>query len=114
MSTKTTRRSSLQFDQWRAAMLRGDALRTLPDKDREWVMRTLLKGVRREQAVRLAGVDEGEVARALVRVHRWYEQRVDAYKRRIALEAQQPKVVRPVVPAPVVQRRGWWPFSRSS
>ena len=109
------RRSSAQFDQWRAAMLQGDALRSLSDKDREWTMRTLLKGVRRSEAARLAGMDERQVKRSLLRVKRWYDERITLYKQRQAQAAQHPKVVRPVVKASApTKRQGWWPFSRSS
>ena len=103
------RRAPEVFDQWRAQMVRGDALRKLPDKDREWTMRSLLKGVRRAEAMRLAGVNDQEMTQALVRVKRWYDQRLAAYKRQQEYERQHPKVVRAVVPA-AAPRRGWWPF----
>ena len=100
------RRAPEVFDHWRAQMVRGDALRKLPDKDREWTMRSLLKGVRRAEVMRLACVDDQEMTQALVRVKRWYDQRLDAYKRRIEQDAQHPKVVRAVAPAAAPRRRG--------
>ena len=108
--TKQGHRSSATLDGLRAAMLRGKPLRDLADPDREWVMRSLLKGVRRTQAVQLAGLDDTQVDRALVRVKQWYDDRITAYKRQHEYERQHPKVVRPVAPA-AAPRRGWWPFA---
>ena len=105
--TKQAHRSSAAIDGLRAAMLRGKPLRDLADPDREWVMRSLLKGVRRKQAVQLAGLDAVQVDRALVRVKQWYDDRIDTYKRQQASERQHPKVVRAVAPA-AAPRRGFF------
>ena len=109
MTTRTARQAPSVIDGRRAAMLQGDALRSLGDGDREWIMRSLLKGVRRHQAVHLSGLDDAQVERALVRVKRWYDQRLDAYQRQQERERQHPKVVRAVAPA-AAPRRGWWSF----
>lgn len=97
-------RPSSVMDGLRVKMLKGDPLRDLPDGDREWLMRSVLKGVRREAVMRLAGMTFDQYEQALIQVRRWYQQRIQAYK-------AQPKVVRPVKAAP---QRSWWPFSRSS
>ena len=106
MGVKQMHRSSAAIDGLRAAMLRGKPLRDLADPDREWVMRSLLKGVRRKQAVQLAGLDPAQVERALVWVKQLYDDRITIYKRQQEYDRQHPKVVRPVAPAAAPRRRG--------
>jgi hypothetical protein len=77
-------------------MLKGDPLTNLPDSDREWVMRSLLKRIRCDEVIRLAGMNQGQYERALVQVRRWYLQRCQAYKALL-------KVVRPI-PVPPKRR----------
>jgi len=113
VTTKTkARRSPAVLDQLRAQALKGDHLDQLSDADREWIWRSLLKGVRKAEAVRLSGLSPEQVERALRRIRKLYQKRLDAYKAKVAAEAQQPKVVRPVAPVQPVKRRGLWPFGK--
>lgn len=98
------RQTSAMLDQWRARALRGDRLGDLTDSQREWVWRSLLKGVRRAEAVCLARLSPEQEAHAVARVRRWYAQRLADYK-------AQPRIVRPVVVSSV-RRRGWWFFTK--
>jgi uncharacterized damage-inducible protein DinB len=108
MTTKTkARRSPAVLDQLRAQALKGDRLDHLSDADREWIWRSLLKGVRFAEAVRLSGLSPEQVERALRRIRKLYQKRLDDYKASVVAEAQQPKVVRPVAPAQPVKQRGW-------
>ena len=109
MTATGARRSSDYFDELRAKALQGQRLRELGDGDREWVWRSLLKGVRRAQAVALSGLRDEQIEPALARVRRWYQQRIDTYKQR---KQAQPKVVRPVVAPPA--KRGWFGRRRCS
>jgi hypothetical protein len=97
------RMTSATLDQWRARALRGDRLGDLSDTQREWVWRSILKGVRRAEAVRLARLTADQEVQAVARVRRWYAQRLAEFK-------AQPRIVRPVVAPP--SRRGWWPFGK--
>jgi hypothetical protein len=97
------RMSSATLDQWRARALRGDRLGDLSDTQREWVWRSILKGVRRAEAVRLAQLTADQEVQAVARVRCWYAQRLAEFK-------AQPRIVRPVVVSP--HRRGWWPFGK--
>jgi hypothetical protein len=105
----TTRTAPATMDQLRVRTLRGDRLRDLTDRQREWVWRSVLKGVRRQETIALGHFSEGEYAKGVERVRGWYDQRIEMYKRQQARE-QAPKVVRPVMAPP--QRRGflqrWW------
>lgn len=111
MARKPSRPSAI-FDRYRAEALRGVYHRDLADKDREWIWRSLLKGVRRKEAVKLARLKPEQVPAALKRVHGWYQARIAAYKREQARQAKLPQVVRPVVPVAASARRGWWPFGK--
>ena len=110
-STRRTARPSSLFDRYRAEALRGIYHRDLSDADREWIWRSLLKGVRQVEAIRLSRLPPERITAALEQVKRWYRQRCEHYKRQQATQAQRPQVVRPVVP--VVPRR-LWPFGRPS
>lgn len=101
-------RPSFLFDQYRAEALQGIRHQDLSDADREWIWRSLLKGVRRKKAVLLSGLPPDQVEHALEWVKRWYRQRAVIYKRQQAAKVK-PKVVKPVASPPVRQRR--WPFS---
>jgi hypothetical protein len=97
-------RPSSVIDALRVRMLKGDPLTTLPDSDREWVMRSLLKGIRHAEVIQLARMNAMQYERAIERVRRWYRERCQGYK---AL----PKVMRPV-PAPAVKPRRWFQFGK--
>jgi hypothetical protein len=113
MATKTTaRRSPAVLDQLRARALKGDRLDQLSDADREWIWRSLLKGVRKAEAVHLSGLSPEQIERAMHRIRKSYQKRMNDYKVAKAAEAQQPKVVRPVVPVQPVKRRGLWLFGK--
>ncbi|MBA3826035.1 MAG: hypothetical protein H0X24_19310 [Ktedonobacterales bacterium] len=101
MTTKRTPTAAM--DALRVRTLRGDRLTDLPDAQREWVWRSLLKEVRRAETMALGHLSDEQYERGVARVRRWYDQRLAAYKAR-------PKVVRPVTPLVKPQRRGFWPF----
>ncbi len=107
MATQRVQRSPAVLDQLRARALRGDRLDECSDSTREWVWRSLLKGVRREIAAGMAGLSPAQVERALARIARLYQQRIASYK---AARGTEPRVVRPVTPVPA--RRGWWVFGK--
>ncbi|MBA3827109.1 MAG: hypothetical protein H0X24_24855, partial [Ktedonobacterales bacterium] len=93
------------LDALRVQTLRGDKLGDLTDRQREWVWRSLLKDVRRDETMALGHLTDDQYARGVVRVRRWYEQRLAAFK---AL----PKAVRPVKPLVKPKRRGFWLFGK--
>jgi hypothetical protein len=97
------KRSPTAMDHLRAKALKGDPLAQLTDREREWVWRSLLKGVRRAETQALADLDDAQLQKALARVKRWYQARIDQYK--------AVHVVRPVVPV-APRRRRWWPFGK--
>jgi hypothetical protein len=102
---KRAQRSSAAIDALRVKMLRGDPRRQESDATREWVMRSLLKGVRKAEVLALAEMADEQYERALVKVGRWYRERCQAYK---AL----PRVVRPLAVPVRPARPAWWPFWR--
>jgi hypothetical protein len=110
MATMKGQRSSAAVDALRVRALRGDTLGDCSDSTREWVWRSLLKGVRRDIAVQQAGLAPAQVERALARIARQYQHRLDAYKAARVAREGVPRVVRPVVAA--APRRRWWPFGK--
>ena len=119
LSSAPPRLTRQEVDALRVRALRGDALREVRDATREWVLRSLLLGKRREEWATLAGItDDAAYARAVARVAGWYQQRLDAYKRhpRPPRPPQTPRIRKPVAlpppppsPVPPVQEpRGWW------
>ena len=54
VSARPRRQRSWEVDVQRARALRGDALEDLTESQREWVWRSLLRGVRLSQATKLA------------------------------------------------------------
>jgi hypothetical protein len=88
--TPAARSTSTRLDQLRARALRGDPLCDPRDPQREWVWRSLLKGIRLEEAVGLAGMTRSELAPALAAIRRAYQRRLDDFK-------QQPHIRTPVV-----------------
>jgi hypothetical protein len=111
----TRRRSSQEVDRLRARALRGDILAELTDAEREWVWRSLLKGVRVDQALVLAEMESDEVEPALARIRRWYSERRASLSARprarssAALAAVPPP---PTPSCPPVLARARWPFRR--
>src|SRR5262245_42368877 len=76
------RRSSLEVDTLRARALLGDPLVELTDADREWIWRSLLKGIRLGEACALAGLSADQLDPVLVSVGRAYHRRIRDYKQR--------------------------------
>jgi hypothetical protein len=61
--------------------LQGDPLQEVPDAQREWVFRSLLKGHHLEALVAQTGLrTPAQLERALARIRRWYQQRLAAHK----------------------------------
>jgi hypothetical protein len=79
-NSKRKQRPSAAIDGLRVRMPHGDPLVGLPDSEREWVMRSLLKGIQQREVMRLAKMTEEQYERAVVRVRRWYRDRCQAYK----------------------------------
>jgi hypothetical protein len=65
----------------RARALRGDALEDLTDGQREWVWRSLLRGVRLAQATKLAQMSPEETPQALQQVANRYSALMDHRRR---------------------------------
>lgn len=125
LSGEKKRRSPAMLDELRARALRGDALDELDDGAREWIWRSLLKGVRLDEAVALAGVDDKQLARALEVIRRRYRRRIDLHKAQVVTSANgttpaAPRIRKPIdrktspAPPPPAPRRSWWPFRRSA
>ncbi len=74
------RRTWVEVDALRARALLDDDLSELGDGEREWVWRSLLKGIRVDEACVLALLDLDRLAEALEVVRARYEQRTRAYK----------------------------------
>ena len=77
--TDHPRRSSAELDELRARALVGDLLQDLTDSDREWIWRSLLKGIRLNEACRLAGVPLDQVDPLLTHIRKLYQQRCQEY-----------------------------------
>ena len=65
----------------RARALRGDALEELTESQREWVWRSLLRGVRLAQATKLAQMAAAETPQALQQVANCYSALMDRRRR---------------------------------
>jgi hypothetical protein len=76
------RRSSLEVDALRSRALLGDPLVELTDADREWIWRSLLKGIRLGEACALAGLTVDQLEPVLVSVRHAYHRRIRDYKLR--------------------------------
>jgi hypothetical protein len=68
-------------DVQRARALRGDALEDLTDGQREWVWRSLLRGVRLSQATKLAQLAAEETPQALQQIANRYSTLMDQRRR---------------------------------
>ena len=75
--SRPRRQSSWKVDVQRARALRGDALEELTESQREWVWRSLLRGVRLGQATKLAQLPPEETPQALQRVANRYSTLMD-------------------------------------
>jgi hypothetical protein len=75
------RQRSWEVDVQRARALRGDALEELTDSQREWVWRSLLRGVRLAQATKLAQLPPEETPQALQQVANRYSALMDHRRR---------------------------------
>jgi hypothetical protein len=75
------RQRSWEVDVQRARALRGDALQELTESQREWVWRSLLRGVRLSQATRLAQLPAEETPQGLQQVANRYSALMDRRRR---------------------------------
>jgi hypothetical protein len=81
-SPSKARRSSLEVDTLRARALLGDPLVELSDADREWIWRSLLKGIRLGEACALAGLTVDQLDPVLASVRHAYHRHIHDYKLR--------------------------------
>jgi len=70
-----------EVDVQRAPALRGDALGDLTESQREWVWRSLLRGVRLSHATKLAQLTPEETPQALQQVANRYSALIDQRRR---------------------------------
>jgi hypothetical protein len=80
-SGRPRRLRSWEVDVQRARALRGDTLAELSDSQREWVWRSLLRGVRLAQATKLAQLPAEETPQALQQVAHRYSALMDQRRR---------------------------------
>ena len=79
--SRPRRQRSWEVDVQRARALRGNALEDLTDSQREWVWRSLLRGVRLSQATKLAQLTPEETPQALQRVANRYSALMEQRRR---------------------------------
>jgi hypothetical protein len=79
MPNHSPRRTSAEADELRARALCGDMLANESDATREWIWRSLLKGIRLGEACRLAGIPLDQLDPILAEIRRLYQQRCQAY-----------------------------------
>jgi hypothetical protein len=80
-TSRPRRQRSWEVDVQRARALRGDALVDLMESQREWVWRSLLRGVRLSQATKLAQLAPEETPQALQQVANRYSALMDQRRR---------------------------------
>ena len=102
-STQRPRRQrSWEVDVQRARALRGDALEELTQSQREWVWRSLLRGVRLSQATKLAQLRPEETPQALQQVANRYgalmDQRRQEREQRRSAPIDTPPIKEQVIP----------------
>lgn len=85
---KQRRRTSDEVDLLRARALLNDDLAELTDGEREWVWRSLLKGLRLDEACVLALLDLDQLDEAMEAVRARYERRTRQYKERRAAQVR--------------------------
>jgi hypothetical protein len=78
---RSRRRASWEVDVQRARTLRGAALDELTESQREWVWRSLLRGVRLVHATKLAQLAPEETPQALQQVANRYSALMDQRRR---------------------------------
>ena len=78
-------RTPLEMDALRVRALQGDDLAELADTQREWVWRSLLKGVRRAELLLTLDMKLRQYEKALVPIRQRYQARLAAYKTNHAL-----------------------------
>jgi hypothetical protein len=83
------RQRSWEVDVQRARALRGDALEELTESQREWVWRSLLRGVRLRQATKLAQLSPEETPHALQQVANRYSALMDQRRRERQAQREQ-------------------------
>jgi hypothetical protein len=86
-SRRPRRQRSWEVDVQRARALRADALEELTESQRGWVWRSLLRGDRLAQAMKVAQLSPMETPQALQRVANCYSAPMD--QRRCTLLAQR-------------------------
>jgi hypothetical protein len=79
--SRPRRQRSWEVDVQRARALRGDALEELTEGQREWVWRSLLRGVRLGQATKLAQLSPDATPQALQQVANRYSALMDQRRR---------------------------------
>src|SRR5690349_11652002 len=79
--SRLRRQRSWEVDVQRARALRGDALEELTESQREWVWRSLLRGVRLSQAAKLAQLAPEATPQALQQVANRYSALMDHRRR---------------------------------
>ena len=80
-ASRPRRQRSWEVDVQRARALRGDALADITDSQREWVWRSLLRGVRLAQATKVAQLSSVETSQALQHVANCYSVLIDQRRR---------------------------------
>jgi hypothetical protein len=79
--SRPRRQRSWEVDVQRVRALRGDALEDLTESQREWVWRSLLRGVRLAQATKLAQLPPEATPQALQQVANRYSTLMDQRRR---------------------------------
>lgn len=77
----SSRSSRAELDILRARALRGDPLLEVAESRREWVWRSLLKGIRLTVARDLAGLSDEETEESLAAIQDTYRQRIVTFNR---------------------------------
>jgi hypothetical protein len=80
-SARPRRQRPWEVDVQRARALRGDVLEELTESQREWVWRSLVRGVRLSQATKLAQLAPAETPQALQQVANRYSALMDQRRR---------------------------------
>lgn len=80
-TNRARRQRSWEVDVQRARALRGDALEELTESQREWVWRSLLRGVRLSQATKLAQLLPQETPQALQQIANRYSTLMERRRR---------------------------------
>ena len=93
------RQRSWEVDVQRARALRGDTREELTEGQREWVWRSLLRGVRLAQATKLAQLAPEATPQALQQVAHRYSALMDQRRR----ELEQPRSA-PIHTAPIKEQ----------